>query len=228
MLERWKKKLAQINVSLALARRKAAYWRLRKKLTSPSTKAGKRARTMLGQREAEVAKLKKDAAYAERVVKRHETKHISQTGLDLIKEFEGFFSKPYDDGVGVQTIGYGTTSSDIKPLPKSVTKDEAERILKKTLEKKYEPAVRRADEDFKLKLKQHEFDALVSFVYNLGPAALDGGPNFQTIGKAIRSGDRSAIANAILLYDNPHTPNVHAGLKRRRQTERRLFLGGKP
>lgn len=150
--------------------------------------------------------------------------HTSEAGIALIKEFEGFFSNRYDDGVGVQTIGYGTTTADIKPLPTHVTQPEAEALLRKSLADKYEPAVRAAEAKYGTKFTQNEFDALVSFVYNLGPGALALSSGFETLQRALKSKDRKAIADAFLLYSNPNSPAVHVGLLRRRKAERLLFL----
>lgn len=144
----------------------------------------------------------------------------------MIKELEGFSPYAYDDGVGVRTIGYGTTSADVSPLPKRVSFEEGEKILKKALKEKYEPAVKAAEARYGTKFSQAEFDALVSFVYNLGPGAVGTAKGFNTLQGALASKNRPAIANALLLYSNPGT-SVHAGLLRRRKAEKELFLNGK-
>jgi GH24 family phage-related lysozyme (muramidase) len=145
---------------------------------------------------------------------------IGPTGMELIKRFEGFRESPYDDGTGVITIGYGETR---KPLPRRLTESQAARLLAKRLDRDYEPAVRAVfTGPDALPFNQHRYDALVSFVYNLGPNALKGGAGFETIGKAIRARDLRAIARAMPLYSNPGT-NVHEGLLRRRKAEAALF-----
>ena len=150
----------------------------------------------------------------------------SQKAIDMIKAFEGFSPYAYDDGVGVSTIGYGTTSADVSPLPKRVSFEEGEKILKKALKEKYEPDVKAAEARYGIKFSQAEFDALVSFVYNLGPGAVGTAKGFSTLQGALASKNRPAIANALLLYTNPGT-SVHAGLLRRRKAEKELFLNGK-
>lgn len=146
---------------------------------------------------------------------------IGPDGMQMIKSFEGFRESPYDDGTGVITIGYGETR---KPLPRRLTEPQAARLLAQRLDRDYEPAVRAV---FRgpgaLPFNQHCYDALVSFVYNLGPNALKGGDGFETIGRAIRARDVKAIARAMPLYCNPGT-NVHKGLLRRRRAEAALFL----
>jgi lysozyme len=149
----------------------------------------------------------------------------STKGVDFIKSYEGFYPNRYNDGVGVQTIGYGTTESDVKPLPLHVTKAEAEKLLARALSGQYETAVRDASKKYGLKLNQHEFDALVSFVYNLGPGSVGTTSGFSTLQKALRSKNRQAIGDALLLYSNPGS-SVHAGLLKRRRAERAMFLDG--
>jgi GH24 family phage-related lysozyme (muramidase) len=145
---------------------------------------------------------------------------IGPAGLHLIKSYEGFRATPYDDGTGVMTIGYGETR---KPLPRRLTEPQAERLLKQRLDRDFEPAVRAVFSGAgALPFTQHRYDALCSFVYNLGPNALKGGSGFETIGRAIRARDPRAIARAMLLYCNPGT-SVHDGLLRRRKAEAALF-----
>ena len=95
----------------------------------------------------------------------------SERGVDLIKRFEGWRSEAYKDSVGVWTIGYGHTAHAGVPHPRAgmrITKEEGERILRKDLVK-YEKAVSDA---LRVKVNQNQFDALVSFCYNVGPGNL--------------------------------------------------------
>lgn len=94
---------------------------------------------------------------------------ISQIGIELIKNFEGFSADAYPDpGTGGEpwTIGYGHTGN-IKKGQK-ITKANAEQLLKKDLERS-EVAV---FEYIDVELSQNEFDALVSFTFNVGAGAL--------------------------------------------------------
>lgn len=141
---------------------------------------------------------------------------VSEHGLALIEGFEGFRADRYDDGTGVLTIGFGTTSADINPLPEHVTREEAEYLLKTELAEKYEPAINALG----IPLNQNQYDALTSFVYNLGPGILE--PR-HTIGAMLHARDYKGAADALLLYDDPGT-SVEPGLRRRREAERALFL----
>lgn len=93
---------------------------------------------------------------------------VSQKGVDLIKSFEGLRLTSYYDAVGIITIGYGHTGSDVKPN-QTITKEEAEHLLKQDLVK-FETAVTKL---ITIPLTQNQFDALVSFTYNCGSGALE-------------------------------------------------------
>jgi len=92
----------------------------------------------------------------------------SQIGVDLIKHFEGFISKPYLCPAGVATIGYGSTKyvdgKKVKLNDKAINENEATLLLKNTLIV-YENIV---NKKVKIQLKQSQFDALVSHTYNTG------------------------------------------------------------
>ena len=144
--------------------------------------------------------------------------HISKSGLDLIKKYEGLYLNAYKCPAGVLTIGYGTTNADkeitlftINSKTK-ITKEKAEELLKKSIEKKYEPLVNKYDN--KYKFNQNEYDALVSFCYNIG-----------SINQLTQNGKRTKkeIADAMLKY-NHAAGKVLEGLTRRRKEERALFL----
>lgn len=144
--------------------------------------------------------------------------HISKNGLDLIKKYEGLYLNAYKCPAGVLTIGYGTTNADKEITlftinnKTKITKEKAEELLKKSIEKKYEPLVNKFNN--KYKFNQNEFDALVSFCYNIG-----------SINQLTRNGKRTKqeIADAMLKY-NHAAGKVLNGLTRRRKEERALFL----
>lgn len=139
---------------------------------------------------------------------------ISNNGINLIKRFEGCRLSAYRDAVGVVTIGYGWTKSiDGKPLTMNtkITQAKAESLLKEGL-KSYETKVNKYDN--KYHWTQNQFDALVSFCYNIGN--IDG-----LTANGVRS--ISEIANKFASY-NKAGGKVLSGLTNRRNAERKLFL----
>ena len=88
---------------------------------------------------------------------------VSKRGLEIIKKYEGCRLKAYLDPIGVPTVGYGHTSG-VK-LGQSITQEKAEEYLQKDVEKS-EKAVDKYNSIYHW--TQNQFDALVSFAYNVG------------------------------------------------------------
>ncbi|HDC4771328.1 TPA: lysozyme [Enterobacter cloacae] len=142
----------------------------------------------------------------------------SEKGIALIKEFEGCKLTAYQDSVGVWTIGYGWTQPvDGKPIRAGMTikQETAERLLKTGLVS-YESDVSRL---VKVGLTQGQFDALVSFTYNLGARSL----STSTLLRKLNAGDYAGAADEFLRW-NKAGGKVMNGLTRRREAERALFL----
>lgn len=141
----------------------------------------------------------------------------SEAGVALIKQFEGFpyNGRPYQDMVKVWTIGYGHTEG-VGPHSKPITIQQASELLRRDLDKKYAPAV----SALQLPLGQHQFDALVSFIYNCGPGAISADTH---VGRALRAKQWQAAADALLMWNKAGGKPVE-GLTRRRKAERALFL----
>ena len=148
--------------------------------------------------------------------RRNKVTGVSSRGVNLIKEFEGLRLNAYRDPVGIPTIGYGHTKS-VK-MGQSITKNEAETLLRKDLDTKYFPYVKKLP-TFK-SLNQNQTDSLVSFVYNLGSGAIGSSTG---IGKALRNKDWRKAADELLKW-NRAGGKVLKGLVRRRKKERELFL----
>ncbi|MEA2370280.1 MAG: lysozyme [Solirubrobacteraceae bacterium] len=142
---------------------------------------------------------------------------ISPAGVALIKEFEGFTNGglPYKDMVGVWTIGYGHTEG-VGPSSPRLTEKQASALLARDLDAKYGPPVNAIG----VSLTQPQFDALVSFVYNVGPGGVD---SSTRVGQALRAKNWQAAADGLLAWNKAGGAPV-AGLTRRRQAERALFL----
>lgn len=143
-----------------------------------------------------------------------------KNGLQLIKEFEGFVSKPYLDPIGIPTIGYGAThyvdGRKVKMTDKPISEPEASELLKEML-KGYEGIVIAT---VKSKINQNQFDALVSFVYNLG------GANFRksTLLKKVNANPMDLTISHEFLKWNKAGGKVMKGLTRRRKAESELYF----
>ena len=138
----------------------------------------------------------------------------SSAGLRIIKEFEGFRAEAYKPiPSDPWTIGYGTIRG-VKPGD-VITRAEAERRLRQELVE-YERAVERATGG---NATQPQFDALVSFAYNVGVKGMAG----STVIKRHNAGDHQAAARAFGLW-NKAGGKVWPGLTRRRAAEAALYL----
>lgn len=142
----------------------------------------------------------------------------SKKGIDLIKKYEGLYLHAYKCPARVLTIGYGTTNADKEITCFTInsntiiTKEKAEELLKKSITKKYEPLVNKYNDIYKF--NQNEYDALISFCYNIGSIT-------QLTQKGKRT--KKEIAAAMVKY-NHAGGKVLKGLTRRREEEQRLFL----
>jgi len=144
---------------------------------------------------------------------------ISNKGIALIRQFEGLRLDAYQDSVGVWTIGYGWTQPvDGKPVSAAMTiiKEETEERLLRTGLVSYESDVSKL---VKVKLTQGQFDALVSFAYNLGARPL----STSTLLKKLNAGDYRGAADEFQRWNKAGGKEL-AGLTRRREAELALFL----
>ena len=139
---------------------------------------------------------------------------ISDKGIYAIKKFEGCELIAYQDAVGVWTIGYGHTKGvsegDI------ISSAQAEALLLKEL-KEYENYVHELVE---VPLHQYQFDALVSWTYNLGPTNLKS----STMLKVLNEGKYNEVPDQMRRW-NRAGGKVLEGLVKRRDYEARLFAG---
>jgi len=145
--------------------------------------------------------------------------HISDEGLELIKHFEGCELEAYKCAAGVWTIGYGHTK-DIQEGDKW-SQDKADFMLWRELEEEYEQYIH---DYVHVPLNQSQFDALVSWTYNLGPANLKA----STMLKKLNNGEYEEVPAQMARW-NKATVNgkrtVLEGLTRRRKAEGQLFEG---
>lgn len=141
-------------------------------------------------------------------------RRTNQTGIDLIKSFEGLRLNVYKDAAGLPTIGYGHL---LKPgeTYTSISLDEAEAILRNDLiqtEKSVERLIRAS-------LTDNQFAALVSLTFNIGSGNLQN----STARMKINRGEYKAGAEAMKLWNMAGGKKL-PGLVRRRQAEYDLFM----
>lgn len=139
---------------------------------------------------------------------------LSEAGLKLITKFEGFRSEAYLDIVGVPTIGYGSTM-DVKLGDKIDEKDARSRLIYEVVHD-YHPSLNNA---CKVPLKQFEYDAYLSLMYNIGAGAF----KRSTLLKYLNASQYEAAAKQILRW-NKAGGKVVKGLTNRREAEYALCI----
>lgn len=138
---------------------------------------------------------------------------INKKALELLKAAEGCCLLAYPDAAGIWTIGFGHTNKVKKGM--HITKEQAEKFLLEDLE----VAQKAVELLVKVKLTDNQFGALVSFVFNVGVTAFAN----STLLKILNEGRYLAAADQLLRWDKAGG-HALAGLGRRRQRERALFL----
>lgn len=139
----------------------------------------------------------------------------SKAGIDLIKRFEGFHSKPYICPAGVATIGYGSTylnGRKVTMQTRPISEPEAIAALQTDLIK-FERIVRAK---LKVPVNQNQFDALVSHTYNTGGS--------DTLFRLVNTGaDADTIRSGFETRYITAAGKVMRGLIARRKAEADLF-----
>ena len=145
---------------------------------------------------------------------------ISENGLKLIKKFEGLSLKPYLCSAGVPTIGWGNTFYEnmkkVTLQDEPITEERANSLFNFLVTTNYVNVVNRL---VIVDINQNQFDALVSFVYNLGSG------NFEK-STLLKKVNQSDFIGASLEFEkwNRAGGKVLSGLTKRRLSERELFL----
>jgi lysozyme len=144
---------------------------------------------------------------------------ISAQGLDLIKRSEGFRSQQYFDVAGFATIGYGHRVIPPESFPNGITEEQGSTILMDDV-RHAEQAVSKL---VHVELTQGQFDALVDFCFNVGPARLSA----STLLKELNDGQYAHAGLQLLRWDYAAgVPNQ--GLLARRTAELQLWTAGEP
>jgi len=144
----------------------------------------------------------------------------SKKCLEMLAHHEGVRTKPYRCPAGLWTVGVGHLIGDGKSLPDSWNRtfslEEVYAILAKDVER-FERGVNRY---ITVPLKQHEYDAIISFSFNLGLGVLQR----STLRQALNRGDKEGAIESLLKY-NKAGGKVLKGLDNRRKDEAALFKG---
>jgi len=137
---------------------------------------------------------------------------LSEEGLAFIKQREGLRLVPYQDVAGVWTIGYGSTT-EVVPGEK-ITEVEAGERLKEDVRH----AENCVNQLVTVQLAEHEFDALVSFTFNVGCHAL----RKSTLLRLLNDGKYDMVSTELGRWDKAGG-TVVAGLTKRRKLEADLW-----
>ena len=139
-------------------------------------------------------------------------------GIELIKSFEGFKGSPYKCPAGIPTIGYGATfypdGKKVTMTDTPITEEKATELLSSMLIS-FEKYVDSYCIDT---ITQNQFDALVSFAYNLGPANLKS----STLLKKLNPND-GTIRDEFMKWVKAGGKTLK-GLVRRREAEANLYF----
>lgn len=139
---------------------------------------------------------------------------LSAAAFVGIAQHEGYSGKAYDDGVGVQTIGFGTTEG-VKPGDTITPPKALARALSDV--QQYEGAIKRC---VTVPLHQYEYDAMISLAYNVGTGAFCG----STLVRKVNAGDYAGACTEILRWDRAGG-RVLRGLTIRRRAEYQQCIG---
>ena len=150
---------------------------------------------------------------------------LSMEGAKFIAKFEGFRGKMYNDAAGHCTIGFGhlvhlgpTTGREAPEFCKGITRERGLALLQQDAGK----ACSAIKSNVKVPLNQHQFDALTSFVFNVGGEAF----RQSTLLKKLNAGEYAAVPSELNRWNKAGGRPLE-GLTRRRKAEGALFMHGK-
>jgi lysozyme len=147
--------------------------------------------------------------------------NVSKAGIALIKHHEGVRNRPYRCPANLYTVGVGHLIGDGKSLPESwnrtFSQEEIDGLLKSDL-RRFELGVSKMLPN--VPLRQHEFDAIISFCFNLGLGCFQR----STIRQALLRGDKTQAMESLVKYCRAGG-KILRGLQIRRLDEKALFEG---
>lgn len=143
-------------------------------------------------------------------------RQITENGLALIKRFEGFSAQLYDDAAGYATIGYGHLLQPGEDFSAGITRADADRLLRADVRIAQGAVLRLIDHP----LTDGQYDALVSFTFNVGGGALQR----STLRRKINRGELAAAPAEFHRWVYAGGRRLR-GLVRRREAEIACFLG---
>lgn len=142
-------------------------------------------------------------------------RHITDEGIQLIKRFEGFASEPYICPAGVRTIGYGHAIKKGESFTGCISEEEALELLRQDVQEA-EQAVAKYIE---VALTDGQFNALVSFTYNLGAGALQR----STLRRKINRGEHADVPDELARWVFAGGRKL-PGLVKRREAEAKMYM----
>ena len=149
----------------------------------------------------------------------------SESCVDFIKKVEGFSAKPYYD-YGQHTVGYGTkcpTEKYFDYLADGIPKEEAEILLKEAIADIEDNINKKLLARYQLSFNQHQFDALVSFTFNLGKGWMSYDSTLRNA--LLRNAGEDELVYAFCLYSTAGG-SYSSGLISRRLCESNMFING--
>jgi len=149
---------------------------------------------------------------------------MSDSGLARIRQREAFMPKPYDDGAGNLTIGYGHLIRKGEDYSNGITEAEADTLFRQDVERVVDPALDKITID----LTQNQVDALGSFIFNVGTGGF-----LKNLLPHVNAGEYEATTKSMLKYITGRDARsgrrqVLRGLLTRRQFEVALFKNPVP
>lgn len=142
-------------------------------------------------------------------------RHVTQNCINLVMHFEGFRSRVYICAGGYPTIGYGHLIRSGEDFSQGISREQAELLLTQDLQSSERAVLRMT----KVPLSGGQFDALVSFVFNLGSGCYQR----STLRQKVNREEHDDAANTFWMYRRANG-KILRGLVLRREAERIMYL----